>query len=298
MRSVFKLAPTLAALAAAVPLFAQEPVHPDPNRPVTSPGNAVWAATLDAARKRAEPENKLVFVEIDGGPDCGHCKRMDALLYPAFEFEALLITMVPVKVPLDSIEGAELARRYQIDQTPAILITTPWGRVAFLMQGFTNAPEFYRHVHADLEVYRQFARRVDQQDIANLPAQEALETGVELFQRSDPGAALSRLKRAVSAPKAAAGTRDEAREQLAAVELELKSPAAARSTIEALFQTTKDPKRRERAEIFRAQIPLHENKPAEALRLLRKFLADHPESAYAASVKTLIEQLSAAPKSS
>ncbi len=39
--------------------------------------------------------------------DCGNCKRMDTLLYPAFDFEALLIAMVPVKVDLDSPLGKE-----------------------------------------------------------------------------------------------------------------------------------------------------------------------------------------------
>lgn len=287
-----KLAPILLALLAAAPLVAQEPAHADPNRPVTRPGNADWASTLDEARRIAGLQNKLIFIEIDGGPECGHCQRMDALLYPAFDFEALLISMVPVKVPLDSVEGMELSRRYEIDQTPAILVTTPEGRLAFLMQGFTNAPEFYKSARTSLDAYRKFARRAEQQDITHLPAQEALETGVELFQRSDPGAALPRLKRAASAPEATAATRDEAREQLAAVQLELKQPAGARRTIDALLASTKDPSRRERAEIFRAQLPLHEKRPAEALKLLQKFLADHPKSAYAARVKMIIEQIS------
>jgi anthranilate/para-aminobenzoate synthase component I len=287
-----KLAPTLLALLAAAPLAAQEPAHPDPNQAVTRPGNTDWAGTLDEARRLAGPKNKLIFVEIDGGPECGHCQRMDALLYPAFDFEALLISMVPVKVPLDSVEGMELSRRYEIDQTPAILVVTPEGRLAFLMQGFTNAPEFYRSARTGLDAYRQFARRAEQQDIAHLPPQEALETGVELYQRSDPGAALPRLKRAASAQKATAATRDEAREQQAAVELELKQPGAARRTIDDLLASTKDPNRRERAEIFRAQLPLHEKRPAEALKLLQKFLVDHPKSAYAARVRVLIEQIS------
>jgi tetratricopeptide (TPR) repeat protein len=286
------------ASVAGAPLFAQEPVHADPNRPVTSPGNAVWAATYDAARKLAAGANKLVFVEIDGGHECGQCHRMDTLLYPALDFEALLISMVPVKVPLDSEEGKQLAERYSIDQTPAVLITTPEGRLAFLMQGFTNAPEFYQRAHADLDAYRRFARRTDAQDIANLPAQEALETGVELYQRQDPGAALPRLKRAVSVPGAAPGLRDEAREQLAAVQLELRQIAASRATTEALIKSTRDPARRERAEIFRAQLPLHENKPELALELLQKFLADHPKSAYLKQVRQLIDTLTGPAKSS
>jgi tetratricopeptide (TPR) repeat protein len=287
----------VAGLAGAT-LLAQEPVHPDANRPVTSPGNAVWAATYDAARKLAAGENKLVLVEFDGGRECGQCQRMDTLLYPALDFEALLISMVPAKVLLDSPEGKELAQRYSIEQTPAVLITTPEGRLAFLMQGFTNAPEFYQRVHADLEGYRKFARRSEAQDIANLSAQEALETGAELYQRLDPGAALPRLKRAVSAPGGAPGLRDEAREQLAAVQLELGQTAAARATTEALLKSTRDPGRRERAEIFRAQLPLHEGKPELALKLLQKFVADHPKSAHAKRVQQIIDTLTGAPKSS
>ena len=78
----------LLALLAAALLAAQEPVHPDPNRPVTSPGNADWADSLEQARKLAGAANKLVFVEIDGGHDCGQCQRMDTLLYPALDFES------------------------------------------------------------------------------------------------------------------------------------------------------------------------------------------------------------------
>jgi tetratricopeptide (TPR) repeat protein len=290
-------APILGLCVAAC-LAAQEPVHPDPNRPVSSPGNAIWASDSDAARKLAAGQDKFVFLEFDGGPECGQCRRMDSLLYPAFDFEALLIPMVPAKVLLDSPEGKELARRYSIQQAPAVLIATPEGRLAFLMQGFASAPEFYRQVHADLATYRKFARQVEAQDIANLSPQEALETGLELFQRCDPGAAQPRLKRAVSAPKATPLVRDEAREQLAAVQLELGQTADARATTEALLKSTRDPGRRERAEIFRAQLPLYEGKPELAVKLLQKFVADHPKSAHAKQVQQIIDQLTGAPKSS
>ena len=292
-----KLAVTFALFGFASALGAQEPTPAD-NNPVKSPGNAVWADSANAARSAAASAGKMVFVEFDSGPSCGHCQRMDYLLYPAFDFEALLIPMVPVKVLLDSPEGKELARRYGIRSAPAILITSPEGRLVFLMEGFNNAPEFYRKVKADLDHYRQFARRVESQDIPNLPAREALATGIELSRRSDPGSALPRLARAVSAPDATPVERDQAREELAAVQLDLRQVAEARRTTDALLKTTKDPKRRERAEIFRAQLPLHEGKPAEAVRQLQKFVADHPKSEYASGVKSLIEQLTSPPASS
>src|SRR5439155_9730137 len=80
---------------------------------VRSPGNAPWAPTVEEAAKRAAREGKFLFVEFDQ-QGCGHCQRMDVLLYPAFDFEALLIPMVPVKVLLESTEGKEMARRHGI----------------------------------------------------------------------------------------------------------------------------------------------------------------------------------------
>src|SRR5260370_34674118 len=106
----------LAGLASGV-LRAQQP-DIQPNPIVNSPGNAEWAASPAEAKSRAAAEGKLVFYEFDR-PQCGHCARMDALLYPAFDFEALLIQMVPVRVSLDSPEGQELARRYNLTDAPA-----------------------------------------------------------------------------------------------------------------------------------------------------------------------------------
>src|SRR5262245_11906733 len=70
-------------------------------RPVTSPGNAKWADTDEEARARAAAEKKLVFYEFES-EKCGECRRMHALLYPAFDFEALLIGMVPLKIAYGS----------------------------------------------------------------------------------------------------------------------------------------------------------------------------------------------------
>ena len=263
---------------------------------VTSPGNAKWAASPDEAKALAASTGKFVYLEFDR-PECGQCQRMDALLYPAFDFEALLINMVPVKLSLDSGEGKEFGRRYGIRETPAVLITSPEGRIVFLMQGgFTGTNEFYQHVRQDLAAYRAFSKRIEGQDIATLAPKEALDTGRELYQRSDPAAALPRLRRAVAAPKSPPAVKDEAREILAAVELDLGAVAESRRTIDRLIQTTTDPRRKERAELFRAQIPLAQNKPAEALALFQKFEKDHPNSPYTEQVRAMLAKLTEPPK--
>jgi tetratricopeptide (TPR) repeat protein len=283
----------LTTLAAGA--FAQEhpAAPPDTARPVRTPGNADWAKNWKDAQSTAAAQKKLVFYEFDA-PNCSACQRMQGLLYPAFDFEALLIGMVPVKLELGSTDAAPVADRYKVKDVPSILITTPEGRLVFLMQGFKTAPEFYRHVHADLDRYRQFVKKIDAQDIPKLSAEEAYATGRELYARSDPTAALPRLKRASVAPKPQPGVRENALEGLAEVELELGDTQASREAIEKLAVTTKDPAQKERADLFRAQLPLAEKKPAEALALYKKFLKDHPSSQYRVQVEGYIARLEGA----
>jgi len=296
------LACLLLAASAATTASAQDAhqhaapssANPDPNRAVKSPGNAEWAKTAEEARARAAAENKLVYYEFDS-PNCGDCHRMQSLLYPAFDFEALLIGMVPVKVRYDFPEAKPLQELYGVATAPSVLITTPEGRLVFLMQGFKDAPDFYRHAHKDLDLYRQFSKKVEAQDVATLSANEALATGRELYARKDPKAALPRLERASVAPNPGAGVREAALESLAAVELELSDPAASRRAIDQLIATTKNPDQKERAELFAAQIPLAQNKPAEALALYKKFAADHPNSKYIERVQSFIARLSSPP---
>lgn len=284
--------PQKAATPAPAPPAPASPdaVAPTSSDTVLGPGKVLWATSAGEAAERATKENKFVFLEFVK-KECGNCKRMDGLIYPAFDFEALLIPMVPVKVDLESPIGKEFAARYGIEDAPAVLITTPEGRLVFLMAGFYNQGDFFRHAGTAVDGYRKFARQVDSQNIAKLPAKEALETGTELYRRSDPGAALPRLRRAAAAPGATTAQREDALELLAGVELDLGQAATSKQTIERVLNSTKDRARRERAEIFRAQIPLAENRPLEALALFHKFQKDHPSSPHIQRVNDLVQRL-------
>ena len=277
--------------AAAVP--AQTPT-PITTKPLLSPGNADWASNVYEARQRAAADGKFVFIEFDR-TGCGGCRRMDSLLYPAFDFEALLIPMVPVKVMIDTVEGRELAGKHGVEEVPAVLIESPEGRQVLYMQGFTSAPDFYAHVKSEMDVYRAFARKVEAQDIPTISAGEAFETGKELYARGDAASALPRLKRAIAAPGGTTALREDAMELLAAVQLDGGDAAGSRQTINRLIDTTKDERRRERGELFRAQIPLSENKPEEAYALFVKFEKDHPKSPYLEQVRKLIGRMNVPP---
>lgn len=295
-----------AILIAALGVPSQQPASSDKPKPAAStpveaptapetptsvgPGNVVWANSTDEAHDRAVREGKFVYFEFTKA-ECGNCKRMDSLLYPALDFEALLVSSVPVKIDVESPEGKAIAARYSIEDVPAVLMTTPEGRLVFLMQGFMNQGEFFRHAGPAVAGYRKWAKEIAAQNVAKLSAKEAFDSGNELYHRSDPTAALPRLRRAVAAPGLTAREREDTLELIAAVELDLLQPAASRKTIERLLATTKDRQRRERAELFRAQIPLAENRPAEALALFRKFQKDHPTSPHIGRVNELVARL-------
>jgi tetratricopeptide (TPR) repeat protein len=279
------------------PGLAQQPqtaptAAPPANRAVTSPGNAEWASTAEDARAKAAAQHKLVYYEFES-PRCDDCRRMQALLYPAFDFEALLTGLVPVKLAMDSADGKAVGARYSVTEAPAVVIASPEGRLVFRMQGFKDADDFYRHARKNLAGYREFARRIDGQHVATLSAEEAYTTGRQLFARLDYAEARPRFKRASVAPDAKPALRDSALEGLAAAELQLEQTAAARQTIDKLIAGTKDPEVKERAELFRAQIPLAQGKPDEALSLYKRFERDHPKSKYLEQVKSFISRLEA-----
>ena len=88
--------------------------------------------------------------------------------------------------------------------------------------------------------------------------------------------------------------REDAAELAAAAELDLGRREESRKTIDALIASTQDPDRKERAELFRAQIPLSDGKPEEALKLFQAFRKAHPQSRYAAGVDAMIQKLTEA----
>ncbi|HTY41691.1 MAG TPA: hypothetical protein VMH79_07450 [Thermoanaerobaculia bacterium] len=267
------------------------------NRAVRSPGNAVWAANVTEARAIAKADHKLVYYEF-ASKECGDCRRMQGLLYPAFEFEALLTGMVPVQVALSSADGTKLAEIYTISQEPSVLITNPDGRLVFKMEGFQDAGDFYAHVHKDVDGYRKFAKVVDAQDVPRLSAAEAFSTGKALYARFDFEGAASRLARAAAAPDATPEIRESALMGLSAADRQLGNFPGARRAAEKVVATTKSPDQKERAELALAEIALAEQKPGEALGLYKKFAKDHPKSPYLAKVNGFIARLQAAqPKS-
>ena len=299
---------SVAALVAAASLSAalgqtaatgKPPASPLPRTVAANkPGNADWAHGFDEARSRATDQGKVVFVEFTT-KKCGNCYRMDGLLYPSVNFEMTLLRMVPVKLDLDSPDAEPITRRYHVDKAPAVLVVSPGGALIFRMVGFKDDRGFYSHIHNSMNEWDAVNLRIVHEPETIGSSKAELELGKELFRRLDSAEALPRLQRAASAQNAAPAVREEALAYLASAQMELEKFEDARATAQKLMKTAKDPDRREKAELFQAQIMLAEGRQDDARRDFQAFISRHPESKHRAEAKEYLDRMNspAAPKS-
>jgi Thioredoxin-like len=249
----------------------------------------VWSSGYAEAREKALREDKYVFIEFTK-KDCGPCQRMDQLLYPAFDFEALLLRMVPTKLDLDAPEGAALGRKYGVTDAPAVLILSAEGALAFRMVGFLNAPDFYSHALHDVHEYDLFKLRLRNESLHLDDPREELALGEELFRRFDSARAAPRLQRAASARNAPRDVHEEALAYLASAQLDLGLPEKARQSAETLVRTAKSADRREQAELFLAQVDASEGKTKAAYDRLVRFKKEHPKSPHIAEANRFLSR--------
>jgi tetratricopeptide (TPR) repeat protein len=235
----------------------------------------------------------VVFVEFSEA-NCGNCIRMHSLVYPAVNFEMMLLRMVPVNVDRLGSEGTALAARYGVTQSPAILILSAGGALIFRVNGFDSAPELYSHVHSMMAEWDKLnVRMIHEPEFRDDPAQE-LALGIDLAQRYDPEEAIPRFVRAAESPRADAATRDQALSYLASAQLNAHLFSDARATTEKLSRVARDGDLREQAEIFLGQISLAEGDSAAARRSWEAFLQKHPNSPRRQDAENRIAALSSA----
>ncbi|HET7451446.1 MAG TPA: thioredoxin family protein [Thermoanaerobaculia bacterium] len=263
---------------------------PSAERVPDAPGKARWEPTYAKARERAQSEGRFVFVEF-GEAACGNCARMDQLLYPAVNFEMMLLRMVPVKLDRTGAEGAALAERYGITESPAALVVSAGGALVFRVNGFDDANDFYRHVSESVAEWDKLNVRLIHG--GGDDPKEELALGTALALRFDPEEAAPRFARAAASEKADPGTRDLARTYLAAAQFRMKRYEDSGKTIEEILRTSKDPRVREQAELFRGQLAVAEGRREDARRTILAFLREHPDSALAGNARQMLTSIPA-----
>jgi len=284
-------------LVAAVNPAAARPAPPSspaaaPGQIPQGPGKADWADTFAQARERADREGRVVYAEFfEQG--CGNCIRMQTLLYPAVNFEMMLLRMVPVRIDRLSPEGTELAERYGVTRSPAVVIVSAGGALIFRVDGFDNPGDFYRHVHESMTEWDKLhVRMIHEPEFRDDPKQE-LALGAELLRRMDPEEAAPRFERAARSKTADPASRDLALTGLATAQYRMKRFGEARATLDDLLRTSRNPAVREQAELSRGAVAIAEGKREEARRTLASFLREHPESKLAGNARQMLTSIPA-----
>lgn len=281
----------LAAATEAPPSSAPVPPATSERLP-SGPGKAEWEDTFAKAREKADREGRVVYVEFSE-EKCGNCARMQGLLYPAVNFEMMLLRMVPVRLAPGSAEAAPLAERYGINESPAVLILSPGGVLIFRVNGFDNATEFYRHVRSSMAEWDKLhVKMIHEPEFRDDPKEE-LALGMELLRRMAPEEAAPRLERAGRSKTADPATRDIALTSLATAQYRMKRFDEARATLDEVLKTSRNPAAREEAELSRGAVELAEGHREEARRTISAFLREHPESKLADNARQLLTSIPA-----
>lgn len=92
-----------------------------------------WLSSLDDAKSIAQGLNKPILVDF-WAVWCGPCKKMDQDVWSKEEIKVLMENFVPVKIDLDA-NGA-LARSYNVQAIPNILILDGWGNTLYTSVGY------------------------------------------------------------------------------------------------------------------------------------------------------------------
>lgn len=108
-----------------------------------------WSEDLEAARRTAEAERKLVFLNYTGYT-CTNCRYMEEAVFPRPEVAELLREMELVELYTDG--GEPMHEAYRQDQVerfgtaalPFYSIETPDGRVLATFESSTNDPRAFR----------------------------------------------------------------------------------------------------------------------------------------------------------
>ncbi len=124
------------ALALALPLSAQ---------------GVTWEQTLESAKKRAQAEKKVIFLDL-WAEWCGPCQALKKNVFPTAGAQTALKKVVPLEVMVERRdgtpmpEGQALARRFSLRAFPSLFILDAQGNLVRSHVGFLSSEDLARFI--------------------------------------------------------------------------------------------------------------------------------------------------------
>jgi thiol:disulfide interchange protein len=105
-----------------------------------------WETSLDAAKKRAKAEHKLIFMDV-WTEWCGWCIKLQKDTFPSPEAQAALGKMVPLSIKTQLRNGTPtpdqgIEVQFKVDAYPMLIILDADGREVERKAGFLQPKPF------------------------------------------------------------------------------------------------------------------------------------------------------------
>jgi thiol:disulfide interchange protein DsbD len=160
VRVLFATAAFALSLRLAVALFNGSPIGGwidgwlPPVTPTGASAEIAWIRSLDAGRRKAGEECRLVFVNYTGYT-CTNCRYMEGGVFPRPEIAALLGKMTPIELYTDGASDEDTRNRndqvarFGTAALPLYAVETPDGGIVATFPSSTNDPDEFRRFLAD-----------------------------------------------------------------------------------------------------------------------------------------------------
>ena len=110
-----------------------------------------WEQTLESAKKRAQSEKKMIFLDL-WAEWCGPCQALKKNVFPTADAQAALKKVIPLEVMVERrdgtpmAEGQELARRFSLRAFPSLFILDAQGNLVRSHVGFLSSEDLARFI--------------------------------------------------------------------------------------------------------------------------------------------------------
>lgn len=111
--------------------------------PLSAQG-ARWEQRLEVAKKRAQVEKKVIFLDL-WAEWCGPCQALKKNVFPTSEAQVVLKKVIPLEVMVEKRdgtpmpEGQALAKRFHLKAFPSLFILDAQGNVVRTHVGYLDS---------------------------------------------------------------------------------------------------------------------------------------------------------------